>query len=333
MAVADIPAPVSPTPIGGTFRGRALGLDVHSTYDIPGLRGGSPAASTRRTLCYEEPLAELERGWHEQEAEQSVELRLADGRLFMSISRQPELGYRIWAPRHGRHIVSSDGSEIRSVLPRRAPLAWQRLFFAQTLPLAAALRGLEPLHASAVGLRGRAVAFTAASGTGKSSLAAHLVATGATFLTDDVLALESVADDVIAHAGPARAGVSSHELRSLTPAGRRRLGRRVGAADKAYLEPVQGAAALPLAILYRVSRGTRFSELRVHEQVPPQPRAILASSFLRYLSTRERLLNQFAICERITSSVRLFDLEIPSTTSAQAAAAFVLAHSETVLSE
>ena len=331
MAVAETAASVSSRPAGGAFRGRAFGLDVQSTYDIPGLRKTNPASSARRTVCYDVPLAELERGWHEREAEPSVDLRFADGRLFMSISRHPQLGYRIWAPRHGRHIVSRDGSEIRSVLPRRASLGWQRLFFAQTLPLAATLQGLEPLHASAVGLRGRAVAFTAASGTGKSSVAAHLVAAGATLLTDDVLALESVGEDVVAHPGPARAGVSSHELRSMTSAGRGRFGRRIGTADKVYLEPAQAAVALPLASLYRISRGRRFVKLDVHEQIPPQPRAVLASSFLRHLRTKERLLNQFAICERVTSSVRLFDLEIPDSASAQAAAAFVLEHSEKVL--
>ena len=119
----------------------------------------------------------------------------------------------------------------------------------------------------------------------------------------------------------------------MTSSDRGRFGRRIGTADKAYLEPAQAAVALPLASLYCISRGTRFAKLGVHEQIPPQPRAVLASSFLRYLRTKERLLNQFAVCERITSSVRLFDLEIPDSISAQAAAMFVLEHSGKVLPE
>lgn len=252
-----------------------------------------------------------------------MDLRFADGRLFMAIDRHPERGFRISAPRHGRHIVSADGREIRSALPRRAALAWQRLFFAQTLPLAAALQGIEPLHASAVGLGGRAFAFTAASGTGKSSLAAHLVAAGATFLTDDVLALELVQNEVVAHPGPARTSVPSHELRSMTSVERRRLGHRIGTTDKPQLEPSPASAPLPLAALCRIRRRPTFATLRLRE-IRPDPRFVLASSFLTYLCTRERMLNQLSICARVASSVRLYELEIPHSASARDATAFAL---------
>ncbi len=332
MAVTEPAARVgSATPAGTLLQGRAFGLEVASTYDIPALSGGAGSEGARRTVCREREVDELERGWPREDVEHCVDLRFPDGRLFMSVERHPELGYRIWAPRHGRHIVSADGREIGSALPRRTPLAWQRLFFAQTLPLAAGLQGLEVLHASAVGIEGKAVAFTAPSGTGKSSLAAHLVAAGATFLTDDVLALERGPRGVLAHPGPARAGVAAHELRSMTPDGRNRLGRRVGAADKSYFAPPPALSALPLALLYRVTRSPRLARLELREQVPPEPRTVLASSFLSYLDTKERLLNQLAICDRVASSVRLYDLELPASVSAQAAAAFVLEHREQVL--
>jgi hypothetical protein len=333
MAVTE-PAPVVIPALvrhGVPVRGHAFGLDVEATYDIPALGSSAGRVSSRRTVCREVSARELERAWAAAESEDAVELRYPDGRLFMSIRRHPDLGYRIWAPRHGRHVVSSDGTEIRSALPRRAVLAWQRLFFAQTLPLAAALQGLEVLHASAVGVGGRAVAFTAASGSGKSSLAAHLVAAGASFLTDDVLALDYTEDDVLAHAGPARASVASQELRAMTPVGRARLGKRVGATDKPHFEPASPPSPLPLAILYRVIRGSLTGRPLFREHAPPPPRLVLASSFLPYLRTRERMLNQLAICARVTTSVRLFDFEIPAQVSARAAAALVQAHLEEVL--
>ena len=81
---------------------------------------------------------------------------------------------------------------IRSALEDREHSRWQRLMFAQALPLAATLQGLALLHASAAEIDGRAFGFIASSGAGKSSLVVHLVATGDTrLLTDDVLALES----------------------------------------------------------------------------------------------------------------------------------------------
>lgn len=52
-------------------------------------------------------------------------------------------------------------------------------------------RGLLPLHASAVQIEDRAVAFAGNSGAGKSSLAAMLASRGHRLLTDDVAAIDS----------------------------------------------------------------------------------------------------------------------------------------------
>ena len=335
MAVTEPAARVTRVqePSSRRARGHAFGLAVESAYDIPALGGGAATPPTRRTVCREATVRELERGWVDAQSEDAVELRYPDGRLFLGIRSHPELGYRIWAPHHGRHVVSCDGREIRSALPRRGVLGWQRLFFAQTLPLAAALQGLEVLHASAVGVDGRAVAFTAASGSGKSSLAAHLVAAGASFLTDDVLALEGTSDAVLAHPGPARASVASQELRAMTPVGRARLGRRVGATDKPHFEPATTTGPLPLAIVYRVIRSPLAGQPQFREHVPPPPRLVLASSFLPYLRTRARMLNQLAICGQVTTSVRIFDFEITTPVSARAAAELAQAHLEEVLAE
>ena len=59
------------------------------------------------------------------------------------------------------------------------PGEWQRFLIAQVLPFAAALHGLEVLHASAVTVAGRALALLGPSGAGKTSLALALCRTGA----------------------------------------------------------------------------------------------------------------------------------------------------------
>lgn len=312
--------------------GYAFGLEIRGTFPIPGL-GVTGPAPLRRTVCGSGSAADLDRAWDGDGSVSAVELRYPDGRLFLSIRSHPERGYRIWAPHHGRHLVASDGQTIESALPQNNVLGWQRLFFAQTLPLAAALQGLELLHASAVGLAGAAVAFTAPSGTGKSSLAAHLVAAGATFLTDDVVALEARDGVVEAYPGPSRTSVASHELRAMTRHGRARLGRRVGAADgKVLLEPDVGSGSHQLALLYRVGRSRRYDRAAAREHDPPEPVPILGSSFLSYLQTPQRLRNQLAVCDRIVATVRTFDLELPASVSARDAAAFVLEHSRGALS-
>lgn len=328
--VADLDAGPIPALAERAFGGRAFGLDLESAYPIPGLAAGVGACA-RRTVCRADSVDGLEQVWTERGSDVALERRFPDGRLFMSIRHQPEQGYRIWAARYGRHVVSADGRNVWSVLPQRGTFAWQRLFFAQTLPLAAALQGLEVLHASAVALHGSAIAFTAASGTGKSSLAAHLVADGATFLTDDVLALEARAHDVLAYQGPARTSVSAQELKSMSRPGRARLGPRVGTADKSHFEPEVAPEPARLAVLYRVVRSDRFTQARLSEQRPPEARAILGSSFLSYLRTESRLLNQLAVCDRVASTVRVFDFEVPGTLGARDAAALVRRHADEAL--
>lgn len=87
--------------------------------------------------------------------------------------------------------VSSDG---------RMAFAWpvpgvssgtvNHLHLNQVLPLALSRQGRLVLHASAVEIDGKGVAFTGESGRGKSTLAASFATTGARFLTDDGLQLD-----------------------------------------------------------------------------------------------------------------------------------------------
>lgn len=64
------------------------------------------------------------------------------------------------------------------------------------------LRGEPVLHASAVAMGDRAVAFMGASGMGKSTLATLLCARGAQLITDDALRLVREGDDFRCHYGP-----------------------------------------------------------------------------------------------------------------------------------
>jgi energy-coupling factor transporter ATP-binding protein EcfA2 len=67
------------------------------------------------------------------------------------------------------------------------------------LGFALRLRGVLALHASAVLLDGRAVALVGPSGSGKSTAAAAFASAGVPVLSDDVLAVRRVADDLLAY--------------------------------------------------------------------------------------------------------------------------------------
>jgi hypothetical protein len=60
-------------------------------------------------------------------------------------------------------------------------------FFGSVIGLVCHLRGLLPLHASAVAIDGKAIAFCGPPGMGKSTLAAFCVDAGARLVADDVL--------------------------------------------------------------------------------------------------------------------------------------------------
>ncbi len=120
--------------------------------------------------------------------------RRPDGSVLFQIEEHPERRLPDPRPRL-RHPHRSHATDSRSSRRPRAcqDAAWQRLLVAQVLPFAALLRGLEVFHASGVVLGGEAIALLGPSHSGKTSLAMELCDLGASFLADDVLALE-VAD-------------------------------------------------------------------------------------------------------------------------------------------
>jgi hypothetical protein len=306
--------------------GYAFGLQVVSPRQLPVLPPAPDRArGRRRTTIRPVAAADLEREWAgARSPERVLERRYRDGRLVMSVDYDGGTGYRVYAPRNGRHLVSPDGARISSAVPRIAPWRWQRLLFAQALPLAATLRGLELLHASAVQLDGRVVAFVARAGTGKTSLAAHLVAGGARLVTDDVLAVEWLDERLVAHPGPPTFNVAQEQLALFSAEGRERLGQVLGTADKRILATPVVDGPRPLAALYRLQRPVG-ERIRI-EGAGSDPLRILANSFNVYVRTPSRIENQLETAARITETVPTFTVAIPSDASAADIARAVTSH-------
>jgi len=306
---------------------RAFGLDVECTAPLGSLAAAAGAALPRRVTLDVHAPGELKDAWP-RESRMLVDRSFRAGRPMMRVEAHPEHGYRIWAPGHGRHLISADGTSVHSVVPRPPDSRWQRLLLAQPLPLAALLQGLELFHASAVELGGRTVAFVAASGTGKTSLAAHLVAGGAGFVTDDVLALEAADGTVVAHPGANVLHLSEAEIASMAPEKRACLGAAVGQSDKTHLRvPVSGEAR-QLAAVYFLERSSGFGELVVRELAPPEPRRLLASTFVSYVNLPSRLIAQLDFCAEFATAVRAFDVRVPLDFGAASLAEQIREHGE-----
>jgi hypothetical protein len=115
---------------------------------------------------------------------------LPDGTPWILLYRQGN-DYLLRFPELADFEIAHSGREARCwPVPGVQPATVQNLFHNQVLPLALSRQGKLVLHASAVELGGRSVAFVGVSGRGKSTLAASFATSGTAFLTDDGLQLE-----------------------------------------------------------------------------------------------------------------------------------------------
>lgn len=318
-------------------RNFASAADEHAVYvfgvkitGLPGLPGSPepPRAGLPRAIVLRfVPKDEIDARWKPQRCRRLVDRRWPDGRLFLAVDEEYGVGYRIHAPEIGVHLVNAGGTEVLLPEPEGPDWFWQRLLFAQTLPIAATLQGLALFHASAVRIADHAVAVVAPSGTGKSSTAAHLVAQGAAFFTDDVLAVDLVGNEPLAFAGPQFANIEEHEVLAVEPDRRAALGRLLGESDKQHhLPPLVAETSLPLGALYLLQRERDADEIRVDEFDPSGIAALLASAFIPHLRTEKRLEQHLALCGLMASSGRVYRLRAPLHGSAAAVAAVVMEH-------
>lgn len=122
-----------------------------------------------------------------------------DGSLWTLFYRQGR-DYLLRFPGLADFEVSADGCQVAAwAAPGGTSATVQHLYLNQVLPLALSRQGKLVLHASAVELADRAVAFIGESGRGKSTLAASFATGGVPFLTDDGLHLEWAGDELTVH--------------------------------------------------------------------------------------------------------------------------------------
>lgn len=244
------------------------------------------------------------------------------GAVTWTVDVDPERGFRMQAAELVTMVISHDGRVVRCAPgSRAADSGWSALVPAQALPLAATLRHLEVLHASAVSVRGSALAFCASPGVGKSSLAAQLVLRGAGLLSDDAVAID---EDLVVHPATGALHLRQAELARLDQAARDQLGIRAATRlDGRVIGSVSPAAPAPLCAVCLLERAAAGPVIESIEAVDPT--ILLGSTFNLSVQSPARLLRHLDFCARVATQVPVLRLRITPDVDAAALAERVLA--------
>jgi len=273
----------------------AFGLDLDSGTQLPFLRGAGEGVAVRPTgrplrIAYGEQPPPWPDG-----ARLISDERAPGGEVIFQIEAG-EAGYRFHGPAYGCSVLAADGTEVRGAPGEGGFEEWQRLLVAQVLPFAAALHGLEVLHAGAVVIGGEGVALSGPSGSGKTSLGLALERRGAELLADDVLALERSGEQLLAYPGAPIAGIDLAEAERLGAQGK---GERAGVLAVNAREQVARAALapgpVPLGALFLLDR-RRQGPARPEFEAEGDPRQLLGSTFNLVLASPERLAGLLDVC-------------------------------------
>jgi hypothetical protein len=178
--------------------------------------------------------------------------------------------------------------------------------------------GYDPLHATAVVIGGKAVAFLGDCGYGKSTLGAAFVARGFPILTDDVLALRAQDGGWMAYPGPRRLKLfPSVAHRVLARASGRRLNPDTSKLVVRLADREALSRAVPVGTLYALGdpakrRGRHPAPVRIAPLDGPNAfLEVTRSAFNLLRVDRERLERHFTITSRLVREVPLKRLTYP----------------------
>ncbi|HEY3758568.1 MAG TPA: hypothetical protein VGL37_02315 [Solirubrobacteraceae bacterium] len=186
--------------------------------------------------------------------------------------------------------------------------SWWRELLDSTLFTAALLRGYEALHAGAVATPYGAIAITAASGGGKSTLLSELLIRGSTLLADDVLVLESrgVAQAPRAHPAPPLMTVPSARVALLREALAPGTPTIATFAQEQWLAVPVHPEPLPLAGVVVLNRAPGLAPA-LHREA--QPLTALLAGLLRFPRTRARERTRFEMAGAIAAHAPVWRLD------------------------
>ena len=281
-------------------RGQAFGLPLEVAFSLLGLAGrfDDSTPPVRLELARRSELTDVV----PEGAPVLSVVRRPDGRVAVRFQGDEDAGYLLASEGYGRFHVDAGARLVRCAPVQRPSGRWQRFLVGQVLPFVAVLRGFEVFHASMVELDGRGVALVAASGVGKSTLAAALVARGARLVTDDVVAVAAAESGPLAgEPGLGLASIRRDAVQRLGPDVVARLGPPVAGDDEAVRIVVDVVdRAVPISSVFFVFRRPVDDPAPLIEPLPTvDPRLLLGASYNFVIRTPDRLTRQLDVCGRL----------------------------------
>ncbi len=294
-------------------RHRLYGLLVESAYPLASSADDDPALGVGVADVT------LRRGQSSDFSRVAKQMRRGvSGRTWFEHRRLPDgRDYLRW-PALYEFLVSADGRRIlgRQISHRVSDETFQTYLLSQLVSFSLLKLGMEPLHATAVVIHGKAVAFLGDCGEGKSTLAAACLKAGHQLLTDDVLVLKEDDSRLMAYPGPPR-------LKLMPATAKRVLGAHVNGSPMnpltskliLRLAPEQSVATpMPLHACYALrsslARASSRVTIRCLSAVSAW-RALTAGTFNLVVRDPTRLQTHFAWASRLASRAAVKSLSYP----------------------
>lgn len=289
---------------------RAFGVDLGGDVELPAAGAPDPAAGPA-LRCVRVARAQIARDWTGSWTH--VARARAGGRTYGRIVRNDAGDLLFRAQGSGLFELRADLTRLRYAPVQDPKVPWARYLVAQVLPFAALLAGREVLHAGAVEAGGGAVAVTAPSTGGKSTLLGALVQAGCPLVADDVVAFERSGDELVVHPGPGLLSLRDTATEALGGAEAvAALGPTVEtAAGSSWRAVRRHAEPLPLRALVLLERRPEHAEVRIERLERPDPRILLGSTFNAAWQERGRMLRLLDLTAFLAARVPVLALSAP----------------------
>lgn len=152
---------------------------------------------------------------------------------------------------------------------------------------------------------------------------------GATFVCDDVLAVEDVVSDMVAHPGPALMNMRDASAERLNADAHAQLGPSLGCDEAGWrLLGRRKAPALPLRAIYVLRRMADREDIRLSRLSPSNPGLLLGAGFATAIQSPMRLLRRLDLCAKLAARTAVFAIEAPAQAPPKAVAEAVLLQAE-----